>query len=41
MNFIGALPVDGYNNVAALLITNIVRRFADSTPFPVPKGPIA
>jgi N,N-dimethylformamidase len=36
MNFIGALPVDGYANVAALLVTNIVRRFADSTPFPVP-----
>jgi N,N-dimethylformamidase len=37
MNFIGALPVDGYNNVAALLVTNIVRRFADSKPFQAPK----
>jgi len=41
MNFIGALPVDGYNNVAALLVTNIVRRFADSTPFQAPKASTA
>jgi N,N-dimethylformamidase len=34
MNFIGALPIDGYDNVAARLITNIVRRFADPAPFP-------
>lgn len=39
MNFIGTLPVDGYDNVAAHLITNIVRRFADPAPFgpPVPE----
>ncbi len=38
MNFIGALPIDGYDNVAALLITNIVKRFADPAPFPIPKS---
>ena len=31
-----AFRAAGYANVAALLVTNIVRRFADSTPFPVP-----
>ena len=36
MNFIGALPIDNYTNVAARLIANIVRRFADPTPFPPP-----
>jgi N,N-dimethylformamidase len=36
MNFIGALPIDGYDNVAARLITNVVRRFADPAPFPPP-----
>ncbi|MDJ0391604.1 N,N-dimethylformamidase [Roseomonas sp. E05] len=36
MNFIGALPVDGYDNVAARLIVNTVRRFADPAPFPPP-----
>ncbi|ONG56091.1 N,N-dimethylformamidase [Pseudoroseomonas deserti] len=36
MNFIGALPVDGYENVAARLVTNIIRRFADPAPFPPP-----
>jgi N,N-dimethylformamidase len=36
MNFIGALPIDGYDNVAARLITNIVKRFADPAPFPPP-----
>jgi N,N-dimethylformamidase len=33
MCFIGTLPVDGYDNPAAKLIENIVRRFADPTPF--------
>ena len=37
MNFIGALPVDGYHNVAASLIENMVRRFAD----PAPLSPVA
>jgi N,N-dimethylformamidase len=37
MNFIGALPIDGYQNTAAKLITNIVRRFADPEKFPAPK----
>ena len=32
------MRVDGYNNVAALLITNIVKRFADTTPFPKPNS---
>ena len=39
MNFLGALPVDGYTNVAAMLVTNIIRRFADPTPIPAPEGP--
>ncbi len=33
MNFIGALPVDGYANATAQLIRNVVRRFADPAPF--------
>jgi N,N-dimethylformamidase len=33
MCFIGALPVDDYDNILAKLIINIVRRFADPTPF--------
>jgi N,N-dimethylformamidase len=36
MCFIGALPVDGYTNVAARLIVNVIRRFADPEPFPKP-----
>lgn len=32
MNFIGALPVDGYANPTARLIENVVRRFADPAP---------
>jgi N,N-dimethylformamidase len=40
MNFIGALPIDGYTNVAARLVANVVRRFADPTPFPPPVGPV-
>jgi N,N-dimethylformamidase len=36
MCFIGALPIDGYGNVAARLITNVIRRFADPAPFPKP-----
>ncbi|MDR3535203.1 MAG: N,N-dimethylformamidase, partial [Acetobacteraceae bacterium] len=38
MCFIGALPVDGYDNILAKLITNIVRRFADPAPFDPPGG---
>ena len=34
MCFIGALPIDGYSNIAAQLVTNIVRRFADPAPLP-------
>jgi len=37
MNFIGALPIDNYDGVAARLITNIVKRFANSAPFPAPR----
>ena len=33
MCFIGALPVDGYDNQAAKLIENVIRRFADPEPF--------
>lgn len=36
MNFIGSLPIDGYQNTAAKLIANIVRRFADPEKFPAP-----
>ncbi|MCC7280827.1 MAG: N,N-dimethylformamidase [Acetobacteraceae bacterium] len=36
MNFVGALPVDGYDNSCAKLIENVVRRFADPRPFPLP-----
>lgn len=32
MNFIGALPIDGYANPAACLVRNVVRRFADPAP---------
>jgi N,N-dimethylformamidase len=38
MNFIGALPVDGYRNACAKLVENVVRRFADPAPFEVPRG---
>ncbi|MBL6080230.1 N,N-dimethylformamidase [Belnapia sp. T18] len=34
MNYIGALPVDGYANAAARLALNAVRRFSDPAPFP-------
>jgi N,N-dimethylformamidase len=36
MNFIGSLPVNGYANVAAKLIVNIVQRFADPELFQPP-----
>jgi N,N-dimethylformamidase len=39
MNFIGALPVDGYANPVARLIENLVRRFADPRPFSPPGSP--
>ena len=38
MNFIGALPVDGYGTPLARLVENVVRRFADPAPFPPPAG---
>ncbi|WP_315834870.1 N,N-dimethylformamidase beta subunit family domain-containing protein [Bradyrhizobium prioriisuperbiae] len=37
MNFIGALPIDSYDSVAARLITNVVKRFANPAPFPSPR----
>jgi N,N-dimethylformamidase len=40
MNFIGALPVDDFNNAVARLVTNVVRRFADPAPFPPPKAAV-
>lgn len=39
MNFIGALPVDCYDNPVARLVENVVRRFADPEPFPPPMQP--
>ena len=36
MNFIGALPIDGYGTVLARLVINTIRRFADPAPFPPP-----
>jgi N,N-dimethylformamidase len=36
MNFIGALPIDGYANPCATLMENVVRRFADPAPFTLP-----
>lgn len=33
MNFVGALPIDGYRTVLARLILNVIRRFADPAPF--------
>ncbi|WP_043339714.1 N,N-dimethylformamidase beta subunit family domain-containing protein [Belnapia moabensis] len=34
MNYIGALPVDGYTAPAARLVLNAIRRFMDPAPFP-------
>ena len=36
MNYIGAMPVDGYKCPAARLVLNAIRRFADPKPFPLP-----
>jgi N,N-dimethylformamidase len=35
MCFVGALPIDGYDNVLARMMTNAVKRFFDPTPFRV------
>ncbi|WP_159998356.1 N,N-dimethylformamidase beta subunit family domain-containing protein [Roseomonas sp. 18066] len=42
MSFIGALPIDNYENLLARLMENVVRRFADPTPFPwpLPESPL-
>jgi N,N-dimethylformamidase len=34
MNFIGTMPIDNYDSVAARLVTNIVKRFASPAPSP-------
>ena len=33
MNFVGALPIDGYDNLLTRMMTNAVKRFVDPTPF--------
>ncbi|MBL8701110.1 MAG: N,N-dimethylformamidase [Alphaproteobacteria bacterium] len=33
MNFVGSLPIDGYDNLLTRMMTNVVQRFADPTPF--------
>jgi N,N-dimethylformamidase len=33
MNFVGALPVDGYDNLLTRMMTNAVKRFVDPAPF--------
>jgi N,N-dimethylformamidase len=33
MNFVGALPIDGYDNLLTRMMTNVVRRFIDPAPF--------
>ncbi len=40
MNYIGAMPVDGYTCPAARLVLNAIRRFADPAPF-APTQPCA
>ena len=37
MSFIGALPIDGYHNLLARLMENVLRRFADPAPFQWPE----
>jgi N,N-dimethylformamidase len=36
MNFLGGLPIDGYQNPCAKLLENVVRRFTDPAPIPPP-----
>ena len=38
IGYAGALGIDCYENSIARLTTNVVRRFADATPFEMPKG---
>jgi N,N-dimethylformamidase len=33
MTFVGSLPVENYNNLLTRLVTNVLRRFDDPTPF--------
>jgi len=33
MNFVGSLPIDGYDDLLTRMMTNVVRRFIDPTPF--------
>ena len=39
MCFVGALPVDNYDNLLTRMMTNAVRRFIDPTPFKAPRLP--
>src|SRR5919204_287319 len=36
--YAGSLPVKGYDNNVARLTTNVLRRFLDPAPFPLPTG---
>ena len=38
--YAGSLPTKGYDNNVARLTTNVLRRFADPTPFVLPKGAV-
>ena len=33
MNFVGSLPIDGYDDLLTRMMTNVVRRFIDPAPF--------
>ena len=33
MNFVGALPIDAYDNLLTRMMTNVVTRFIDPKPF--------
>lgn len=35
--YAGSLPVNGFDNNIAKLTTNVLRRFVDDKPFPMPK----
>ena len=39
IGYAGALGINRYDNSIARLTTNVLRRFADTTPFEMPKGP--
>ncbi|MGL4294927.1 MAG: hypothetical protein ACRCTG_04340 [Aestuariivirga sp.] len=33
MNFVGSLPIDNYDSLLTRMMTNVVRRFTNPTPF--------